>query len=165
MRGSARAVVAGLLCVGVGACANIWGFAELTSENRDAEVDSGPTGDEAGDGTQTSADGSDGASDAGRAGCNLASSSVCTGKCARDASPCGCLTNPTSQTTYCGVAGTGSQGTNCSSDLDCKPGYGCMTTTGSCAHWCRPTTTCPTGTTCQNNPTVTYNGEFFNYCY
>jgi hypothetical protein len=169
MRRSARAVLAGLLGVGVGACANIWGFAELTSENRDGAADSGATvddaGDEAGDGTRPSGDAAEGASDAGSGGCNLASNSVCRGRCVLDASPCGCLPDTTTQATYCGVAGSGNQGTNCSSDLDCAPGYGCMMTTGTCAHWCRPTTTCPTGTTCQNNPMVTYNGEVFKYCY
>jgi hypothetical protein len=162
MRGSACAVLAGLLGVGVGACANVWGFAELTSENRDAASDSG-----LGDGTLPSGDAAD-ASDAGTTGCNLASDSVCTGKCARDASPCGCLADPVSLTTHCGVAGNGSQGTNCSSDYDCKPGYGCLMTMPqpTCAHWCRPTTTCPAGTTCQNNPTATYNiNQVFKYCY
>jgi hypothetical protein len=161
MRLAARAVLLGLLGVGLGACANIWGFAELTSENRDAAPDSGSTGDDGGDAA-------DGASDAGTAGCNLANDSVCTGKCARDASPCGCLANTVTRTTSCGVAGNGGQGTNCSSDYDCKPGYGCLMTMTQpiCAHWCRPTTTCPTGTTCQNYPTVTYNSvEVFKYCY
>jgi hypothetical protein len=160
MRPGARAVLLGLLGVGLGACANIWGFAELTSENRDAAADSGSTSDDGGD--------ADGASDAGTAGCNLANNSVCTGKCARDASPCGCLADTATLTTSCGVAGNGSQGTNCSSDYDCKPGYGCLMTMTqpTCAHWCRPTTTCPTGTTCQNSPTVTYNiSEVFKYCY
>jgi hypothetical protein len=162
---SARAVLAGLLGVGIGACANVWGFAELTSENRDAAQDS-PGGD-AGDGEAdagTMADAADSASsDAG--GCNLANDSICTGKCAGNATPCGCLPNATTKTSYCGVAGTGRQGTNCSTDLDCAPGYGCLMTTGQCAHWCRPTTTCPTGTTCQNYPQVMYNGaEVFKYC-
>jgi hypothetical protein len=162
---SARAVLAGLLGVGIGACANVWGFAELNSENRDAAQDSsgGDSGDaEGGAGTMDAADGA--SSDAGTGGCNLANDGICSGKCSGNATPCGCLPNPTTKTSYCGVAGTGHQGANCSTDLDCAPGYGCLMTTGQCAHWCRPTTTCPTGTTCQNNPQVTYSSEVFKYC-
>jgi hypothetical protein len=169
-RRTTRAALAAMLGVGAPACANIWGFADLTSENRDAAPDSGVASGDAGDGgaRDGTAPTPDGTSDAvGTTGCNLASNSICRGKCPGDASPCGCLPDPATQTSYCGVTGTGMQDSPCSTDLDCAPGYGCMTTMVPpfCAHWCRPTTTCPGTTVCQNSPSITYNGEVFKYCY
>jgi hypothetical protein len=97
--------------------------------------------------------------------CNLANSGVCRGQCPANASPCGCLPIPGTQTTTCGVAGSSLQGATCSSDSDCEPGYGCLMTLGTCAHWCRPVTTCPFDTTCQPDPSVTYDGLVYHYCY
>ena len=144
--GPARWVTAASL-VGLAACANVWGFANLTSEDRDG----GP--------------GSEGAAPPT---CTLANSSACLGKCLDDASPCGCLVDLGTRMTSCGLTGGGSQNAACSSDLDCAPGYGCHTAaTGQCSHWCQPASTpCPAGTSCQTDSTLIFNSnEQFGFCY
>jgi hypothetical protein len=166
MRPATRVVLASLLGFGTGACANIWGFAELTSENIDGAADS-QSGDAA-DGSDGSVSGDDASVDAapdGSLGCNLANSVGCKGLCPASVAHCGCLADQATQTTYCGAAGSGTMGANCSSDFDCSPGFGCLMST--CEHWCRMgSTQCPTGTVCRATPTVTYNGqEAFYYCY
>jgi hypothetical protein len=157
----ARWVTAASL-VGLAACANVWGFANLTSEDRDGGAGPGDGG--AGDGG-----GEDGTLDADGAAatCNLANSAACHGKCTDDASPCGCLVDLGTRMTSCGLTGSGSQGATCSSDPDCAPGYGCYMATGRCSHWCRPaSTTCPAGTSCHTDPTLIFNnGEQFGFCY
>jgi hypothetical protein len=121
----------------------------------DADVDSSQSGDVK----------DDDAIHVGVGQCNLANSTVCRGQCPGNDTTCGCLPDPGTQTTNCGITGTGGQGSACSSDTDCAPGYGCVATIGICAHWCRPTTACPINTTCQANPFFTSNGETFHYCY
>jgi hypothetical protein len=149
------------------ACANVWGFANLTSEDRDSSVSGDSAGQSDGGGDDATLDADDGSAEAGHPTCNLGSSSTCRGKCPGDASPCGCLVDYGTRTTSCGVTGTGGPGTNCSTDLDCSPGYGCMMSMSQCTHWCRPaSTTCPVGTTCHTDPTLIFNaGEQFGFCY
>jgi hypothetical protein len=171
---------ASLLGLGSGGCANIWGFADLTSENSDgasdSEAGSGDTGNSgdggASDGTVPTGDAAVDAPD-GSLGCFLANSGSCRGLCPGNAANCGCLPDPTTQTTYCGLVGSGRQGTNCSTDLDCAPGYGCLMSMGTCAHWCRMgSTMCPSTvtspvmtTTCHSSPMFTYNTDAYYYCY
>jgi hypothetical protein len=117
------------------------------------------------DSSQSSDVKDDDAVDVGVGLCNLSNSAVCRGQCPGNDTPCGCLPDPATQATYCGVSGTGGQGSPCSSDKDCAPGYGCLMTTGICAHWCRiGATACPTSTTCQPTPAVTL-GAVYHYCY
>ncbi len=174
MRRVCRAL-AFLLLLGPAACANVWGFADLTSEDRDA----GPTPEASSqDSTAGSRDGAssfdtgssaaDAAPDASSgSGCNLANGSVCRGVCPGNAAPCGCLPDPSSQTSYCDVVGSGMQNATCTTDADCAPGYGCRTTMGMglCSHWCKPSTTCPGGTSCRSFPTFTLGSAHYNYCY
>jgi hypothetical protein len=144
----ARCATAALL-FGLTACANIWGFATLTSEDHDAAGDGGPL------------------DDATLTPCSLENSDACRGKCPGDASSCGCLVDLGTRTTYCGVTGTGAPGSNCTIDLNCAPGYGCLTSTNQCTHWCRPnSTSCPAGTSCHTDPTLVFNvNEQFGFCY
>jgi hypothetical protein len=171
--GPARRVAAVASLLGLAACANVWGFANLTSEDRDASVsgegstnDSAGQGDSGSGGDDATLDADDGSADAGHSPCNLGNSSACRGKCPGNASPCGCLVDYGTRTTSCGVTGNSGQGSSCSSDLDCSPGYGCMMSTSVCTHWCRPaSTTCPVGT-CHTDPTLVFNGnEQFGFCY
>jgi hypothetical protein len=145
---TARWVTAALL-LGLAACANVWGFANLTSEDHN----------DAGDGSA--------GGDATNSPCSPGNGTGCSGKCAGDASPCGCLVDLGSLTTYCGVAGTGAPGSSCTADLNCGPGYGCQTTTDQCTRWCGPgSPACPTGTSCHIDTTLVLNGnEQFGFCY
>jgi hypothetical protein len=154
--------------VGSTGCANVWGFAELTSEEHDSGLD-GSSGDADGTGDAGGADspfdldtGVTSGSDA--AGCRLSNATSCRGKCPGDASPCGCLAEPASGTLYCGPTGGGVQGSNCSGDTDCAPGYGCQSATMQCSHWCPPTTACAAGTTC-HDAGLFYGGATYGYCY
>jgi hypothetical protein len=162
--------VTAMSLVGLPACANVWGFANLTSEDHDAMGADGSTSDSTapGDGPAEGGalDADAGQDVAAQNPCNLGNSSGCRGKCPNDASPCGCLVDYGTRTTYCSVTGTGGQGTGCGSDLDCAPGYGCLMSTGQCTHWCRPTsTTCPVGT-CNTSSSLIFNtNEQFGFCY
>jgi hypothetical protein len=132
----------------------------------DASVDDARDASSSDDATQEVGQGTDAGTDGSLVACSLASGGSCRGQCPGNASPCGCLLDPTAQTAHCGVAGSGGQGQHCASDADCAPGFGCLMTMGICAHWCRPGwTLCPPGTICQSTPSVTSDGEFFGYCY
>lgn len=140
MRGLRWVAIASLL--GPVACANVWGFDNLTAGAQD--------------GGQSDAQG----------GCNLASNGACKFACAGDASPCGCLSDPVAHTSYCGATGTGVSGAPCSSDRECAPGYGCMqSSTRTCSPWCLPPTSgCPIGA-CHTNSMLTYNDASYGFCY
>ncbi len=76
------------------------------------------------------------------------------------------------QYTACHAASTGTQGTACTNDLDCAPGFGCInftsngTTTVECMQLCQPTVTvCPAAMSCLAfNPAVTVGPTSFGIC-
>jgi hypothetical protein len=164
MPGIRWVAIASLL--GPAACANVWGFANLTPGGQDGGDDGGPDGTDGAQDEDTRAQGNDAADeDAVPGGCNLANSAACRYHCAGDASPCGCLSDSVAHTSYCGVTGSGVSGAACSTDTDCAPGYGCRASTQTCSHWCRQGfTVCPIGV-CNTDPMLTYNGALYGFCY
>ncbi len=159
-----RVAVASL--VGATGCANVWGFADLTSDDQDSAADGPSDGATEDSGDSDGSRDMDGGISSGGDGsdCSLANSTICRGMCPGDASPCGCLADPTSGTSYCGSTGSGMEGAPCFGDTDCAPGYGCPSTSMKCSRWCRPTTVCPTGTSCHDAALV-FNGETYGFCY
>jgi hypothetical protein len=166
MHGVRWVAIASLL--GPAACANLWGFDNLTPGSQDGGKDGGD--ESSADGDAASADddaGGDEPSDESSVpgGCNLSNSGTCKYHCAGDASPCGCLSDQVTHTTYCGVTGSGTSGMSCSTDTDCAPGYGCMASNRTCSHWCRQgTTVCPVGV-CNLDPSLVFNGAGYGFCY
>lgn len=67
----------------------------------------------------------------------------------------------------CSGAGAGTQGTTCTDEEDCAPGYGCFNTgTTQCLKWCKPPNgTCPAGASCLSfNPAVYLGGVEYGVC-
>jgi hypothetical protein len=168
MHGIRWVAIASLL--GPAACANLWGFDTLISSGQGGGHDAGDDGASDADDAALDEDvvtpGSDSPDESSvPGGCNLANSGACRSHCAGDASPCGCLADDGTHTSYCGVTGSGISGASCASDTDCAPGYGCMASNRTCSHWCRQgTTVCPIGV-CNTNASLIYDGADYGFCY